>query len=228
MFIYKIIIWFVYLITRPSISQIKGLENLPKDKGFIIAANHVSACDPLMVAAALRKFAWKHFLPRNKRFYFIGAVGLRRKIFKYHFISVAINVFREKMAYLPADRQGLKRAIELLEDGNIIIIFPEGHMNASPCLLRGKKGVALMMLYSGAPVVPAGCFAPRVRNVWQFIKRLFKEKKVVFGSSILVSRAQPSQNRRFYEKSVKDIMDIIMSSIAQVCNKHYSPIQQQK
>lgn len=37
MFIYKIIIWFVYLITRPSISQIKGLENLPKNKKFFKA-----------------------------------------------------------------------------------------------------------------------------------------------------------------------------------------------
>lgn len=221
MFIYKILWKFVYMVFNLLECKIEGIENLPKDEGFVIVANHQNSIDPLILVCALKKFTWKHFLPKKKKVYFIGATRLKKRIFQYAFISITISILQEKIGYLPADKYGLKRAIELLKEGNIIVIFPEGKRNPSQFLAKGKKGAAIMALKSRCKIVLAGCFGYKTWTVWQFIQGLFKNKKVAFVPAISLPLAIADKKGRFEQKIVQQAIDVIMQALASACNKQY-------
>jgi len=221
MFIYKILWKFIYLVFNLLKCKIEGIENLPKDESFIIVANHQNSIDPLIVAYALKKFTWKYFLPKKKKVYFIGTTRLKKRILQYTFISIAISILQEKIGYLPADKHGLKRAIELLKEGNIIVIFPEGKRNPSQFLAKGKKGVAIMALKSRCKIISAGCFGYKTWTTRQFIKGLFKNKKVAFAPAISLPLAIADKRGRFEQKIVQQAIDVIMQALASACNKQH-------
>lgn len=221
MFFYKIVYCLILSLFKAQISEISGLENLPKDRGFIIAANHVSVYDPLVIVASLKNFLWQYFTPQRKKVYFIGDARLRRKIFRYHFVSFLLLALGVKVGYLPANRPGLERAFSELEKGNIVAIFPEGKQNSKTQLLRGHKGVAVLALLSGAIVIPTGCFGPvPAKKVRQFFKGWFEKKQVVFGKGFSfnrITRDKIGENPGL----LRSTTDFIMQKIADVCGKEY-------
>jgi len=221
MFFYKILYWLIEFFLGQRISKIEGLGDLPKNRGFIIAANHESGYDPLIITSALKKFVRRYLFSRRKRMYFIANVNLREKIIRYTPLVVAlINLWGEKIGYLPANRKGLERAIKLLQEDNVIVIFPEGHINSSQWLRKGKKGVAVMALKSGAPVIPAACFSPPAKNFWQFILNFPKKKKIAFSPALrFVKISQETIDRRPGRLDVA--VALIMEKIALACGKKY-------
>lgn len=217
MFFYKILYWIVWKFFNRRAEK-RGIQNLPKNEGFIIAANHNASYDPLVIAWALKDFFQKELLPRGKKIYFLGSVQLRRPI--YLFISFLINVFGEKIGYLPANRAGLKRSLELLEEGNVIVIFPEGQRNPSKIIYKGKKGVAVLALLSGVKVIPTGCFGPPTYGFWGKVKGIFSKRMVKFDFPLQIPKLnQEKINRHPY--ILKITLDCIMEKIAKAAGKEY-------
>src|SRR3989338_6346732 len=90
----------------------QGRENIPKKKGFIIASNHVSYLDPVMVGVAC---------PRKLNYM------ARHDLFSNHFFSFWLyNVGAFPVRRKTADISALKEAIKRLNDGEGLILFPEG------------------------------------------------------------------------------------------------------
>ncbi len=50
MLFYRLLYFFVYSLIRPNVKEITGLENLPKNKGFLIVANHQNNYDPQVIS----------------------------------------------------------------------------------------------------------------------------------------------------------------------------------
>ena len=131
----------------------RGTEHFPVNGGFIAAANHMTEVDPLTFA---------HFLYDN---------GLAPRILaKASLFSVPvlgpvlratgqIPVFRGT-----ADaRKSLQSAVEALEDGECVAVFPEGTLTREPDLwpMVGKTGVARLALTTRVPVIPAAQWGPQ-------------------------------------------------------------------
>lgn len=222
MFFYKILYWLLCLIFKPQ-AEVRGLENLPKNRGFILAANHENVYDPLVIAGLLKKFIWQNLLPKKKKVYFLANPRLKTNVMKYSLVSLAINLFQEKMGYLPANILGLRRAINLLKEGNAVVVFPEGHRNPKKYLLKGRKGVAVMALAAKTPVIPAGCFGPPARTIRRFLKGLFQKKKVIFGPGLCLPSCQPDARGRFNGILLRQVTDSIMMAIARITSKYYQP-----
>jgi len=220
MLIYKFLYWFIYLLFKPQISEICGLENLPKNEGFVLAANHQNSYDPLVLVAALKSFLWRNFIPQGKKLYFLGNIRLKVGVLKYSFISLVINLFGEKMGYLPANREGLQKAIERIKNGHIVAIFPEGHRNPKPALLRGRRGVAVLALLSGAKIIPVGSLGPSTRGLRQHLAGFVHQKKVVFGQAV----SFPQTNQETIDQKpalLKVVTDCIMKEIGKASQKQY-------
>jgi len=123
--------------------RVKGLENMPTEGGLIVAGNHVSYWDPVIIAVKL---------PRTINF-----------MAKAEFFSVPVfssllrglHVFPVKRG--SADRQAIRHAIALLEQGKVLGIFPEGTRNQSGEDLKAQSGVAMIAAKTGAPVLPVAC-----------------------------------------------------------------------
>lgn len=212
--LYSTLIILSKIIIGPTIKEIKGLENLPKDKGFIIAANHVSSLDQFAIAAAIKKLLVENFIKKGKKLYYIGELGVKKRIYSF-FLD-------EKIGYLPSTKQGINRGVELLRNGNIVGIFPEGHRSNKEKISKGKRGIAFMALPSEASVVPAACFAPPTFSFSQGLKYLILPKKILFGKPIRFF-PKDTQWLKKNPSTAELATDIIMLEIAKLCNRAYEP-----
>jgi 1-acyl-sn-glycerol-3-phosphate acyltransferase len=126
-----------------------GLENVPKGGPFIVASNHLSFLDSVIIQA---------LMPRGVGFfakaeYFTGK-GVKGKLMKSFFEGVgSIPVERGEQA---ASVAALKTLLDILEEGRGVGIYPEGTRSRDGLLYRGRTGVGWLTLTTGAPVIPVG------------------------------------------------------------------------
>ncbi|WP_231950756.1 lysophospholipid acyltransferase family protein [Allokutzneria albata] len=134
------------LIFRP---RVLGTGNVPRTGPVVIAANHLSFVDSVVIAlVAPRRVV---FLAKAE--YFTGK-GLRGRLVRRLFHALgAIPV--ERGTYHSA-RASLDAAQRIINGGNAFAIYPEGTRSLDGRLYRGRAGVAWLALSTGAPVVPVG------------------------------------------------------------------------
>ncbi|WP_413250785.1 lysophospholipid acyltransferase family protein [Sinomonas flava] len=148
----------IYTLTRQSIRgliaglcrpTVTGLENVPTTGPFIVASNHLSFLDSVIIQA---------LMPRGVAFfakaeYFTGK-GVKGRLMKSFFEGVgSIPVERGEQA---ASVAALKTLLDILDEGRGIGIYPEGTRSRDGLLYRGRTGVGWLALTTGAPVVPVG------------------------------------------------------------------------
>lgn len=143
-FFYRIAYWltrfgcFFYYHIR-----IEGKENLPKDTALILASNHRSYLDPVLVYFACPK-------PLN----YIAKEPLFRSPIFGNFIRL-MGAFPTSDAKHP-EYDMLTEATRRLNHRRNLTIFPEGTRHTDGKVGRGKSGVCILSARSGKPVVPIG------------------------------------------------------------------------
>ncbi|MBP2703286.1 1-acyl-sn-glycerol-3-phosphate acyltransferase [Microbispora sp. RL4-1S] len=123
-----------------------GGENLPRTGGVILAVNHLSWSDPVLLS---------HYLYNNGRWPTILA---KAGLFRIPVLGHAIAQWQA----IPVERgsteatQSLKTAEERLRNGAAILFYPEGTITRDPAKwpMAGKTGVARLALATGVPVIP--------------------------------------------------------------------------
>jgi 1-acyl-sn-glycerol-3-phosphate acyltransferase len=122
---------------------VEGLEHLPAQPPYIVAANHHNYLDGVVLALTVPRPIAFMVMPRVYR-----ATRLH-PLFHDRIGSIPLNLER-------ADISALRRALGVLRQGRVVGIFPEGPFSVRGQLERGRQGVALLALRSGAPVIPVG------------------------------------------------------------------------
>ncbi len=126
---YKFIYFLLNLIFRPFISmKIENPENIPKDRNYIIIANHVSNFDPLLLALKWEKQV--HFMAKEELF----------KIFVIGPVLKMLDMIPVRRG--ESDRKAVKESLDYLKQGEILALFPEG--------TRNKKKEGLLPFHTGA------------------------------------------------------------------------------
>jgi 1-acyl-sn-glycerol-3-phosphate acyltransferase len=133
----------MFAMFRPSWS---GAEHLPRDRGFIVAVNHVTNLDPLTFA---------HFLWDNGH---APRIMAKDSLFRVPVLGPVIT----GIGLIPVARgtaaagASLDAAAAALAAGECIAVFPEGTLTRDPDLwpMVAKTGTARLALATGAPVVP--------------------------------------------------------------------------
>lgn len=121
--------------------EVKGKENIPRKGGFIIASNHLSYLDSIVIGVASpRKL---HYLAKSSLFK-IPVLNFLIKIYG------AIPIEREKKYSI-----SIRKGLEILKRGGGVVIFPEGTRNPKGEVKIPKKGVAFLAYKTGVPVIPA-------------------------------------------------------------------------
>lgn len=133
--------WLLFRIISKLVFRIKvsGTEHLPKGGGFIVAANHISYYDPPLVGTWSRRevyFMAKQELFKSRLF---GQI-LRR-----------VNAMPVRRGRL--DRQAMKLALEKIEQGYGLTIFPEGTRSKAGAMLDPKPGIGMIALRAKRPIV---------------------------------------------------------------------------
>jgi 1-acyl-sn-glycerol-3-phosphate acyltransferase len=140
-----VLIPFLKLVSR---QHVEGLENLPKDGGFIVVANHLTDLDSLT--------AMRTLVDADIPVYSLAKASL----FKVPVVGQVLAAGGQ----IPVQRgtahatDALAEAAKRLQEGACIIIFPEGTLSRDPLKwpMVGKTGAARLAMQSGVPVIPMG------------------------------------------------------------------------
>jgi 1-acyl-sn-glycerol-3-phosphate acyltransferase len=123
-----------------------GLEHLPAEGGFVLAANHTSNFDPWPLGLPLFPGRWLRFMAKSELYWWplgrlLDAAG-------------AFPVERGR-----GDVEAIAKAVELVRSGEVVVMFPEGTRQRKGLRKRWKArphtGAARIAERAGAPLVPA-------------------------------------------------------------------------
>ncbi|MBB5791501.1 1-acyl-sn-glycerol-3-phosphate acyltransferase [Jiangella mangrovi] len=182
------------LIYRP---WAEGVEHVPTKGGAILAGNHLTVIDSFFMPLVLdRKVS---FLAKSDYFTQRGVKGWLKRVF----FGGTGNV--------PVDRSGgraseaaLNTAIQILNEGDLLGIYPEGTRSPDGRLYRGKTGVARMALEARVPVVPVAMIGTaEMQPAGRIIPKLMRPG-IRFGAPLDFSRYYGMENDRHVLRSVTD------------------------
>ena len=120
--------------------EVRGREHVPTSGGVLLIANHTSYADPPIVGTACPRPV--HFMAKAELFRIPVLAGLIRR-------THAFPVQRGA-----GDRAALRRAVHLLREGKVLLIFPEGTRSPDGRLMELEIGAAFIALSGRAQVVP--------------------------------------------------------------------------
>lgn len=151
------------LFTLFSRVRVRGRENVPRAGALIIAPNHASFADPPLVGSQL---------PRT--LFYMGKEELFR-IPVFGWILRQVNAFPIRRK--EGDIAAIKAAERILNAGGALIVFPEGRRQRNGQLAAPKRGVGLLAVRTGVPVLPV-----YVHNAHRILR--LAQITIVFGRPI--------------------------------------------
>lgn len=182
-----LILPFMHLVAR---YRIINREKFPRTGAFVLAPNHYSEIDPVVMGVV----SWK--LGRLPRFL------AKASVFK---IPIAGWVLR-KSGQIPVQRGGsvrgsgpVKAAERLVELGQMVVVYPEGSLTRDPDLwpMRGKTGAVRIALEHGIPIVPAAHWGAQ-----QIMDRYSKKVSLFPRKTITIKIGDPVDLARFRGRSL--------------------------
>ncbi|MEU5535602.1 1-acyl-sn-glycerol-3-phosphate acyltransferase [Streptomyces sp. NPDC020362] len=144
--IYRISTKAISLVLRRRFSGVRGVEHIPKDGPFVLVANHSSFFDHFILGAVIDvvRDDKTYFLTKAESF----ARPLKRR---WHLSLGAIPMDRDR-----PDRESMRAVSQVLQEGHVLCVYPEGTRGPGWPLLPFKDGAFHFALRAGAPVIPVG------------------------------------------------------------------------
>ena len=179
-----------------------GSDNIPKEGGFILACNHLSFSDPVLLGLCIKR-----------RLYFMAKIEL----FKNKFAGAVIRA----LGAFPVDRgagdgKAIKTGEDIIREGNAMTIFIEGGRSKTGELMRPRSGCALLVQQMQVPVVPA-CITIVGNPKHTFAKRVIHFGKPLSAQELGLTTAG---DRRELKKGTSMIMDEIKKMREQDLNDY--------
>jgi len=176
--------------------EVRGRHNIPKSGPVILAVNHVSYLDPVMVAVAIG--------PRPINFM---AKSELLKIPVFGALLKSLNTFPVKRGL--ADKGAIAYSLKLLSNGEVLLIFPEGTRirNNNGQLGAPYPGVTAIALKTGAPIVPIGLIG--MGKVLPDGKKLprFPKLRVRIGDVIKVEKTSAADRKEKEAELTRKVME---------------------
>jgi 1-acyl-sn-glycerol-3-phosphate acyltransferase len=190
---------------------VRGVENVPSTGPAILASNHLSFSDSIFLPLQCPRPVV--FLAKSE--YFTGR-GIKGWL---------VKIFFKATGQLPIDRSGgkaseaaLNTGLGVLEQGQLLGIYPEGTRSPDGRLYRGRTGIARMVLEAKVPVIPVAMID--TEKVQPIGKRLPRVRRVgiVYGKPLDFSRFAGMEGDRIVLRAVTDE---IMYELKKISRQEY-------
>lgn len=157
---------FQHPVTWSTRLRWRGSERVPRAGPVILAANHLSWADPVLLSAAIHRPA-----------FYLAKEGVFRNPAMRAFLTALGQIKVNRVA--GGNDAAVSTAVDLLRQGLVLGVFPEGTRSRPGHVKRGKTGVARIAAQSGAPVLPigidTGAFWPKGRALPKWGERCYLE-----------------------------------------------------
>ena len=192
------ILWSLFRTIAWLCFRYRVVGAVPRTGGFIVAANHASYLDIPLLGCGMRRRAW--YLGRSDLFPVPG-----------------LKAICQWLGWIPLrtgrlDRDAFGKAVSLIKEGKVVVIFPEGSRSLDGRLQSPKPGIGVIVAQTGCSVVPAylkgtydvlpsGTMWPRFRPVTAF-----------YGEALAFPRNGEGEDaKQFYQEVSRTVMDRIAS-----------------
>jgi 1-acyl-sn-glycerol-3-phosphate acyltransferase len=133
-------------LTRVTIEG--AVDRIPQTGALIIASNHLSNADGVIVGGWLTR-------KLGRRIHWLG----KREMLEWPLLGpIARSGSVHPVDRGAADVEAFRLAQRILDEGHVLMVFPEGTRSPTGGLQEAKDGLALLALRSGAPILPIGVF----------------------------------------------------------------------
>lgn len=169
--------------------KISGRENFPANGGFLLASNHKSNLDPIILGVVCKRELT--FMAKESLF----------KIPLFSWILLNVNAFPVKRN--SADTFALKSAIKKINSGKGLLIFPEGMRSESKEAVKIQPGIGFIAAKTNAPIIPVFISGTEIAlpKGAKFIRRA--KIRITFGKAVSYNKTLPYQ----------EIADRIMNTV---------------
>ncbi len=174
--------------------EVSGLENIPAQGGVVLCCNHTSNWDPPFIGSPIERMV--HFMAKAELF----------RIPVFGWVIRRVGAFPVKRGGV--SKESIKLALQLLRDGNILVVFPEGSRSNAGGM--GKKGAAMLALKSGATVIPAAVVGGY---------KLFRRTSVEYGKPVDLSEFADGGSDQL-EAATEKIMATIRAMVEEKKSKN--------
>jgi 1-acyl-sn-glycerol-3-phosphate acyltransferase len=173
----------------------RGTEHVPAQGPVLLVANHSSLLDPPLVGGVA---------PRQLSFM------AKAELFRVPLFGALIRRLNARPVRREgADAGALRTALRVLQEGGVLLMFPEGTRGPEGALREPKPGAAMLAVMSGAPVVPV--FIQGSGRAWPRGRTLPRPAKVrvTFGPPQIFERRDADGRKRDYEAVSRRMMAAI-------------------
>jgi 1-acyl-sn-glycerol-3-phosphate acyltransferase len=209
--------WVLKAILTPVLRffyriRVEGLEHVPTSGGAILASNHVSFCDSIFLPLVLRRrvtfVAKAEYFDDPKTAWFFRAVG-----------QIPI-----KRTGGSASQGALVAASEVLDDGGLFGIYPEGTRSPDGRLYRGHTGVARLALQCKVPVLAVAMMGTReAQPIGQVRPNIFRPITVRFSPPMdFIRLADRAEDPMVLRQITDEIMFELRGLSGQEYVNHYA------
>lgn len=176
--------------------EVFGREKVPAEGGAVIAPNHTSHFDPPYVGVAV---------PRP--LYFMA----KRELFEVPIFGwIIYSVYAYPVERGTADRYAIRKAIDLVRDGEVLLIFPEGTRSPDGVIREGGLGPAMVAGRAGAPIIPCA-ISGTLDILPSGSKRPHRSHTLIgFGDPVYV---EPGPDGRLSREALQDATRRMMDSL---------------
>ena len=195
----KFIVLVIRIVIR-LIAKVKasGYENLPETGGFVIAVNHLGFLDAPLAYYALNN--WNLFIPVAEKW---AESAILRWLGK-HLNAIFIDRFNP-------DLKAMREMIKRMEDGQTLIIAPEGTRARDEKMAQGKPGVAYLASKMGWTILPVAIIGSEDSLVIKNLKRFKRTPIQLIAGKAFTLPPFPKENR---EEKLQEYTDEIMCRIS--------------
>jgi 1-acyl-sn-glycerol-3-phosphate acyltransferase len=181
------------LLTRLSVV---GNENFSKIGGYIVAANHLSVLEVVLVYCLIRRDDATGLVAKN-----------HQKSFLFRsFVNIIHGIWLNRDE---PDSQAFRSTIKHLKNGGVIGLSPEGTRSPTGALIPAKNGVALLADMAKVPIVPVG-----IAGTWKITKQILTLKRPRITVHIGKPFILPAIDRKNRDEGLQNNTDEIMCQIA--------------
>ena len=176
--------------------RITGKEHLPREGGYIAAANHLSVIDVPLAYCLLNRYDVTGLVAKNHR---------KNALFRW-LINMLDGIWlsREEI-----DTRALRAARDHLQNGGVLGIAPEGTRSKTGALNEAKTGVAFLADQAKVPILPVA-----VSGTWQITSEILKLKRPVIDVNIGQVFMLPPVDRKTRDHDLQQNTDEIMCQLA--------------
>lgn len=175
-----------------------GVENLKENGGYILCSNHRSLWDPLLIAFGIK----------NRKLNFMA----KKELFKFKpFAAIIRSLGAFPVSRGSGDIGAIKNAVDVVNSGKILLIFPEGTRSKTGKPLRAKAGAVYIANETKSDIIPVAiCFDTKKL-------RIGSKVTVCYGESISYEEIKVSEENKSVD--ARNLAQYVMQKIIDLMNK---------